>query len=89
MKKNKWPYLISEIFLLFFNLALFLSFSLHFFFTFMHFSVEEIDWLIVQLLELKNFIEKNAQMPGSSIGQGKNDNAQQQVSLNRSLEFHH
>ena len=55
----------------------------------MHFSVEEIDWLIVQLLELKNFIEKNAQMPGSSIGQGKNDNAQQQVSQNPSLKLHH
>ena len=55
----------------------------------MYCSVEEIDWLIVQLLELKNFIEKNAQMPGSSIGQGKNDNAQQQVSQNRSLKFPH
>jgi nuclear pore complex protein Nup155 len=43
-----------------------------------YFSAEEIDWLIVQLLELKSFIEKNAQMPGNNVGQGKNDNAQQQ-----------
>lgn len=37
-------------------------------------TAEEIDWLIIQLIDLKNFIEKNAQMPNTL----KNDNAQQQ-----------
>ena len=36
---------------------------------------EEIDFIVMQLVELKAFIEKNAQMP---LGASKNDNAQQQ-----------
>lgn len=41
-------------------------------------KAEEIDWIIVQLLDLKCFIEKNAQMPGSATPGGKNDNSTQQ-----------
>ena len=34
-------------------------------------------------------IEKNAQMPGNNVGQGKNDNPQQQVSQTFRSKFYH
>lgn len=41
-------------------------------------SAEEIDWLIVQLINLKSFIEKNGQMMPSNIKNVVDNNAQQQ-----------